>query len=224
MRPVPTDVRYFRSRLLRWFKKNARDFPWRRTADPWKVLIAEMMLQRTRASQVEVVYRDFFSRFKKPSDLLQAKPSVMRRTLLPLGLRWRIGNFRLLSKHLLNRFNGRVPETREELLSLPGVGQYVAGAVLSVAFRQREWIVDSNVVRVFKRFFGVSTRTEPRRDKKIIQLAKAYSYSRVPRQATLALLDFAFLICVPRMPKCTVCPVKGRCDFFHKDSPRVMRP
>lgn len=220
MGSVSEDVTYFRSRLLAWFSKNAREFPWRRTSDPWKILIAEMMLQRTKASQAEVVYRDFFSKFKKPSDLVKAKPSLIRKTLLPLGLTWRIANFRLLAKHLLNRFNGRVPNTREELLSLPGVGQYVAGAVLSVAFRQREWIVDSNVVRVFKRFFGITTRREARRDKPVIHLAQLYSHSHHPREAHLALLDFAALICGVRKPLCFICPLRARCRYPNK-TPRA---
>ncbi len=214
MAPDSEKIRFLRSRLLLWFERNARDYPWRRTSDPWRVLIAEMMLQRTKADQVEVVYKDFVRRFSKPSELVLANRQVVRRILLPLGLRWRISKFCLLGKELLSKFNGEVPRCREQLLTLPGVGDYVAGAVLSIAFMKPEWIVDSNVVRIFCRFFGAKVRNEARRDASIIALSKAFSKCRKPREANLALLDFAALICKPVNPGCRTCSIRRRCHYY----------
>jgi len=210
------EVGRFRRTLLRWFRKNARIYPWRQTTDPWKVLIAEMMLQRTKADQVVPVYRNFFRKFKTPADLIKARSVTIYEALESLGLTWRVANFRSLAKELVRRFNGHIPESRDQLLTLPGVGDYVAGAVLSIAFRQREWIVDSNVVRVFKRYFRISTSNEGRRDKLVVELAKQYCRSRNPREANLALLDLAALICVSRKPQCFKCPLRKGCSYPRK--------
>jgi len=162
-----------------------------------------------RADQVEKVYREFFTKFKKPSDAAIASSRTFRSTLLPLGLHWRIVNFRALARAIAATPGARVPRTRDELRSLPGVGDYVAGAVSSVAFNQREWIVDANVVRVFRRFFGIATSKEGRRDRHVIEMAKTYSDCRVPREANLAILDFAALICLPQKPLCRNCPIRN---------------
>jgi A/G-specific adenine glycosylase len=207
-------VAFMRQRLFRWFRQNARSYPWRTTKNPWRVLVAEMMLQRTKADQVERVYRQFFKRFKSPKDVVRADSSAVRRMLVPLGLRWRISKFRGVAHAINKRFQGKVPRTRDELLTLPGVGQYVAGAVLSVAFGRREWIVDANVVRVYRRFFGIKTSKEGRRDRLVVDLAKQYSDTDRPRDANLALLDFAAMICISGKPRCIICPLRSKCVFF----------
>lgn len=216
MLPSMRNIAFLRTRLLRWFKTNARNYPWRHTLNPWRVLIAEMMLQRTKADQVEAVYRDFFRKFKTPYDIANAKPQELRKTLFPLGLKWRITNFRSLSQMVESKFSGHLPKNRDVLRSLPGVGDYVAGAVMSIGYRRPEWIVDSNVVRIFKRFFGIATSKEGRRDKQIVKVAKLYSQNRKPRETNLALLDFAALICTPRNPQCLRCPVRKVCKYFNK--------
>jgi len=208
---------YFRRRLLYWFSANGLQFPWRETRNPWKILIAEMMLRRTKADQVEKVYREFIKHYKTPRDLLRGSPNKIKNILNPLGLNWRQQNFLDLAKTLVNELDAKIPSTRERLKQLPGVGDYVAGAVLSVGFGKREWIVDSNVVRVFKRFFGLKTTKEGRRDKPVIDLAKAYVNTTKPKEANLALLDFAAVICQPRLPKCDYCPLSKECNFRNKE-------
>lgn len=212
--PQAIEIEKFRGTLLRWFKKNKRDYPWRNTINPFRVLIAEMMLQRTKADQVVTVYKKFFMEFKKPSDVTHVTMRKLNRLLYPLGLKWRIKRFKEVSQELINNFNGKVPQKRDEILTLPGVGEYVAGIVLSIAFNKKEWIVDSNVVRVVKRYFGISTSKEGRRDKHVIELAKKYVNSANPKNANLALLDFAALICTPRSPKHNECPLSKNCRFL----------
>lgn len=219
MIPNRRSIALLRRHLLNWFKENARDYPWRRTSDPWKLLVAEMMLQRTKSEQVVPVYKDFLRRFKKPQDVVRADSQILRRVLWPLGLRWRIALFRLMARKLVNEFGGRVPSTRDQLLSLPGVGNYVAGAVLSFAFNRNEWIVDSNIVRVFKRVFGVATGNEGRRDQAIVEIARYYCNSPKPREANLALIDFASIVCVPKNPRCSICFLRERCYFFLRKRP-----
>jgi len=214
MIPEASKIRQFRRRLLNWFQHHQRDYPWRRTRDPWRVLTAEMMLQRTKADQVEKVYGEFFRQFKTPSDAVNASSRTFRKALLPLGLHWRISNFRAIARVFAATSSQRVPRSREELVLLPGVGEYVAGAVLSVAYDQPEWIVDANIVRVFRRFFDISTSKEGRRDRHVIEMAKIYSNCRTPREANLALLDFAALVCIPRKPRCEGCPIRRNCAFY----------
>ena len=205
------DVFAFRRKLLRWFAIHERTFPWRETRDPFKLLLAEMMLQRTKAEQVVPVYIELIRIAGKPELLARLRITSLRRTLRPLGLHWRVENFRDVSRTLLRSYNGVLPRTKGELTSLPGIGDYVAGVVLAIGFRKREWIVDSNIVRVYRRFFGLTTSKEGRRDRHVVEIAKLYANSLKPREATLALLDFAALVCKPRNPECQNCPVQKEC-------------
>lgn len=173
-----------------------------------------MMLQRTKADQVQPIYFDFFSHFKSPYDVARANMRRLNHILYSLGLRWRIKKFKEVSQSIVKISGGKIPETREEILRLPGVGDYIAGIVLSVAFNKKEWIVDSNVVRVFKRYFGILTSKEGRRDKHVIDIAKIYVNCRNPRKANFALLDFGALICSARKPKHEQCPLNKNCYYF----------
>jgi len=139
----------------------------------------------------------------------------------PLGLKWRLPAFGLVARELREKYECKVPENREELKTLPGVGEYVAGAVLSVAFGKREWIVDSNIVRVFKRYLGIKTTGEGRRDKHVIEMAKLYVSTKKPAEANLGLLDFAALICIPGNPRCTSCPLCKTCYYYSRSGGQV---
>lgn len=213
MTPARGNVRTFRAKIMRWFNAHGRTYPWRETSDPFKVLIAEMMLRRTKADQVRVVYEQLFEKYPDVKSLATAKSRNVEKILYPLGLKWRTPAFVLVAKELYERYQGRVPETRHELTTLTGVGEYVAGAVLSVAFGKKEWIVDSNIVRLFRRYFGIKTSKEGRRDKHVIELARAYASGRNPRKANLAILDISALICKPANPLCKKCPLEEGCHY-----------
>jgi A/G-specific adenine glycosylase len=188
-----------------------RHYPWRTTEDAFKVLIAEMMLRRTKADQVQNVYNELFKKYQSINSLASAADEKLVEILYPLGLHWRTSSFKKVAQAIKDKFNGSVPSQREELVTLPGVGEYVAGAVLSFAFNKKEWIVDANIVRFFKRYYGLKTTKEGRRDKHIIEIAKIYCSSTVPRKANLAILDFTSLICKPNKPNCSMCPISGNC-------------
>jgi A/G-specific adenine glycosylase len=171
-----------------------------------------MMLRRTNANQVEKVYVELFDKFPDSYSISKADEKKIEEILTPLGLKWRIPSIISVTKIIQKEYSGIIPCTREELTKLPGIGEYVAGAVLSIAFNKREWIVDSNVVRVFKRFFAISTSKEGRRDKHIIEIAKVYSSCNSPRDANLAILDFAAKVCTSgNRPHCSICPLKDFC-------------
>jgi len=155
--PSENQVVTFRNNILKWFADNKREYPWRETDDPFKVLIAEIMLRRTKANQVVNVYNKLFSKYPGIIDLANANDEQLEQIIYPLGLKWRSPTFKMVAKEILIRHNGKVPQERESLLSLPGIGNYVAGAVLSIAYNHQEWLIDSNVVRLLKRYFGIST-------------------------------------------------------------------
>lgn len=203
----------FRHKIVLWHHRHKRSYPWRTTKDPFRVLIAEMMLRRTKADQVKGVYKRLFNEFPNLNSLAIANNRRLFKILYPLGLKWRMPSFRSVAREIKDRYRGEVPAIREELKTLPGVGDYVAGAVLSIAFKKKEWIVDSNVVRVFKRYFGIRTSIEGRRDRHVIGMAKRYILYKNPRRANLALLDFTSLICKPRDPECGICPIIKTCFF-----------
>jgi A/G-specific adenine glycosylase len=211
--PSIESIRLFRSKVIRWFNKNQRSYPWRETQDPFRVLIAEMMLRRTKADQVKAVYERLFEEYPDVKTMAKAGNKELERILYPLGLKWRTPAFGLVAREVKEKYQCKIPEAREELTTLPGVGEYVAGAVLSIAYGKKEWIVDSNIVRLFKRYFGIKTSKEGRRDKHVVEIAKAYVSGKDPRKANLAILDFAALICLPRDPKCTDCPVSATCHY-----------
>lgn len=208
------EIAKFRRGILRWFSTHARDYPWRKTDDPFKVLIAEMMLRRTKADQVKRVYEDFFNKYDNIDAISASTKEEVEKILAPLGLNWRTPAFTSIVREIKEKYDGKVPETRNDLLTLPGVGDYVAGAVLSISQGKREWIVDSNIVRLFKRYFGIETSKEGRRDKHIIALAKRYVDTKDPRTANLAILDFTALICTPKNPKHSDCLLKNGCHYF----------
>lgn len=211
--PEMKRIRELRRRIIRWFQNNERDYPWRKISDPYRILIAEMMLQRTKADQVVGVYNRFFDIFRTPQDVSSSRRQKIERILWPLGLQWRMKNFKEVSKELTKSFGGKVPDNRQDLKRLPGVGDYAAGMVLSTAFHRSEWAVDSNVVRVFKRYFGIATSKEGRRDRHVVEMARVYSSGRRPREANLGLVDFSALVCLPRNPRCDICMLSKRCDY-----------
>jgi len=211
--PSGQHIRLFRSKIIRWFNTNKRTYPWRETQDPFKVLIAEMMLRRTKADQVKAVYNRLFAEYPDVETMAKAGNKELEQILYPLGLKWRTPAFGLVAREVKEKYQCKIPEAREELTTLPGVGEYVAGAVLSIAYGKNEWIVDSSIVRLFRRYFGIKTSKEGRRDKPVVEIAKAYVSGKDPRKANLALLDFAALICLPRDPRCTQCPVSAACHY-----------
>lgn len=207
------DICIFRNKIIRWFNKNGRTYPWRETRDPFKVLIAEMMLRRTKADQVTQVYERLFTEYPDIEAVANAEDKKLEQILYPLGLKWRTPAFALVAREMREKYQCKIPETRKKLTALPGIGEYVAGALLSIAYGKKEWIVDSNIVRLFKRYFGVKTSKEGRRDKHVIEIAKIYASGRNPRKANLAILDFSALVCTPRKPDCEKCPLRKRCHY-----------
>ncbi|MCP5103879.1 MAG: DNA glycosylase, partial [bacterium] len=128
-----------------------------------------------------------------------------------LGLHWRSSHFIKAAKYVIENFNGEFPDNREELLKIPGVGDYVAGAILTVCFNKPEYVVDSNIARFINRFYGLNLNGEIRRKKKIIDLAKELFNTAEPGTFLFAILDFTFRVCKPQKPDCSNCVINQSC-------------
>jgi A/G-specific adenine glycosylase len=208
------DAAYFRSRLRAWFRQHARSFPWRETTDPFHILLAEILLQKTDAPKVVPVYLRMVKDFPTPEAVGAARVERLSRLVAPVGLDYRAERLRGIAAALVRDHGGAVPASEEALMLLPGIGRYIARAVCAQAFGQRRAVLDTNVVRVLGRFFGVtSLRPRARDDPQMWAVAQFLLPHRVSdaREWNWALLDFAALVCTHRHPAHSTCPVRRRC-------------
>lgn len=211
-----SDGSWIRRQALMWFRDHGRTFPWRASADPYVVLITEVLLQRTRADLVESIFDRFFARFPTPQVLSEASSNEVVEILRPLGFLHRSARLTSLGTALVERHQGRVPRSKDALLALPGVGEYVANAVLTICFRQRRPLVDPNIIRLVDRLLGFqSARPRPRDDAFLWHLISELLPSRGAREFNLALLDLGSVICRPKRPRCSCCPLRARCAAFN---------
>ncbi|MZP42178.1 A/G-specific adenine glycosylase [Heliobacterium gestii] len=201
--------------LLQWYDRNKRDLPWRRTKDPYAIWVSEVMLQQTRVETAIPYYHAFLKRFPDPAALATAPEEVVLKAWEGLGYYSRARHLQLAVRLLLERFDGRVPADREQFRSLPGVGPYIGGAVLSIAFALPIPAVDGNVCRVFARFFGWS---DPVGSPALLRQAQQASQAQLDRLSrervadwTQALMELGALVCLPRSARCAGCPLADCC-------------
>lgn len=204
----------FSQLLLKWYyREDKRSFPWRESKNPYHILMAEIMLQRTKADQVVPAYLSFIQRFPSVNDLSKARLPQIEVYFSKLGLLWRAKNVARLADTLVRNF-GEIPSTREELMSLPGVGEYVADAVLCFAYDRDVAIVDANVCRVIGRVFGLKPKGEARRDPAYRRTAEQLLPKGKCSEFNWALIDHASMICRPTNPKCGICPLNHICNYY----------
>lgn len=208
-RSFPIDQ--FHTSLLAWGTEHKRTFPWRATSNPFYIMIAELMLRRTQARQVIDIYSNFLKEYPDVHALATAPAEDVTRSLFSLGLSWRSPAFQQIAHLLIHQHNGEVPSSYDTLVSLPGIGDYVASAVCCFAFGQAIAIVDTNTVRVVGRLFGLTTHAESRRRKPVRSLLETLLSQEEPGAYNYALLDIAALICTPVDPNCLECPLLSYC-------------
>jgi len=207
----PSRRRRFVQRLLRWYAGNGRDLPWRRTRDPYRILVSEIMLQQTQVSRVIPKYREWVRRYPSLGALAAAPVREVREAWYPLGYNIRPVRLREIARTVLKRHGGRLPDTRDELLRLKGIGRYTAGAVLTFAHGRPEPILDTNVRRVLRRVF-CGTRQVSDRDlwalsEALLPVRQAYNFNQ-------ALMDFGATVCTARAPACPDCPLRRLCRAY----------
>src|SRR5438445_526721 len=217
----PRTAQPFTRKLLAWYRRAARDLPWRRTRDPYRVLVSEFMLQQTQVSRVAEYYPRFLARFPDLETLASARPRAVREAWEGLGYYARARNLHALAKQV-SGVGGQVPADPNELVKLPGVGPYTAGAVASFAYEKPVPAVDTNVARVIRRvFFGTdasrishpASRLRHPASRQIWELTRALVPKTGKRawKFNQAIMELGALICVARKPKCPECPVRPVC-------------
>ena len=198
----------FRDHLARWFGNNKRAFPWRRPGlNPWQVLLVEMSLQRTKAEQVARIADELLSLGETPASFLSNSKKLAPR-LASLGLHWRSANLASAAEFVSDQLAGEVPDNWQELTAIPGVGDYIASAVLCFAFGRPSVLMDTNTVRIARRFLGDPDLPNWRLRLALHELAGPAGTDVGWNQA---LLDLGALVCTARTPKCDVCPVRASC-------------
>lgn len=212
-----------RNKLLQWFARSGRTFLWRTTRDPYVIVIAEILLKRTGAPVVDRFLPGFLQSFPTVACLSETPTEVLEHALAPVGLtRQRAQQFRALGEALIAQFAGKIPCSKEELISLPGIGEYTAAAVLCFAYGQPQALVDTNVARIITRVADiVPSRYEARRSPEIWEAAQALVGTDADdvRHVNWALLDLGASICKVRDPRCQECPLRAPCRFAvtHRD-------
>jgi A/G-specific adenine glycosylase len=195
-----------RGKLLRWYDKNKRDLPWRNTKDPYAIWVAETMLQQTQVKTVVPYYEKFLKAFSTVEALARAPRQRVLHLWSGLGYYRRAENLKQAARQLVRHHEGTIPRTYDELRALPGIGDYTAGAVLSIAYQQRYPALDGNTRRVLSRLFNLAGDRELRAC--AVQLVPLSN----PGNFNQALMELGATICAPQEPRCAACPVASDCS------------
>ena len=210
--------RRFRRRLLGWYRKHARDLPWRHTRDPYRILVSEMMLQQTQVDRVLPKYEEWIRKYPTLEALASARPADAARTWRPLGYNARPLRLHSIAREVTSRYGGELPSDEPTLRSFKGIGAYTAGAVQSFAFGRRAAIVDTNVARVlFRVFVGRGDRKASTLKKHLWSLSTALLPRRNVFDFNQALMDIGATVCVARHPRCPDCPMRPICAAYPFD-------
>ncbi|HEX4148959.1 MAG TPA: A/G-specific adenine glycosylase [Pirellulales bacterium] len=207
--------RQLRRRLLAWYAAHARDLPWRRTRDPYAIWVSEIMLQQTQVATVEGYFERFLSTFPTVSALAAAPAEQVLRQWEGLGYYRRARQMQAAAQEIDREHGGRFPRDRAQVLALPGIGRYTAGAILSIAFGQREPILEANTFRLLSRL--IAYRGDPQSPagrQALWQAAEELVPVKDAGAFNQALMELGSLVCTPRAPRCDACPVQSLCRAF----------
>jgi len=225
-RPLPASAerQRFRRNLLAWYRRNGRDLPWRKTDDPYHILVSEIMLQQTQVDRVLPKYHEWLGKYPTLELLAEAPPEDVSETWRPLGYNIRPKRLQSIAQQAVERYEGRLPSDHETLLSFKGIGAYTAGAIRSFAFRERAAILDTNVARVLYRVFvgrrtkmmaseGASLKAHAMK-KHLWAVSEAVLPFKHAFDFNQALMDFGALHCSARKPLCAGCPMARFCRSY----------
>jgi A/G-specific adenine glycosylase len=213
--PASSDRRRFRQRLLAWYRRHGRDLPWRKTSDPYHILVSEIMLQQTQVDRVLPKYAEWLEKYPSLQALAAAPEHDVAQTWRPLGYNIRPKRLQSIAREAVVRYDGKLPADETTLLSFKGIGQYTAGAIRSFAFRERAAILDTNVARVlFRVFVGRGDPKSHAMKRHLWALSETLVPSRHVFDFNQALMDLGAMVCVARNPKCLVCPMTKSCRAF----------
>jgi len=209
----------FRERIIHWYIEfGDKHLPWRKTHDPWAILVAAFLLRKTTTIQVVKIYEEFLRRYPKPKALLSASEEEIKKLIRPLGIEHqRARHLKDLAEYIEKKFGGKIPCVKDKLKELPGVGDYIASEVLLGACSKPEPLLDRNMIRIIERVFGVkSSKKRPHTDPKMWAFARML-VPKDPNEAKVfnyGILDFARKACTTRKPRCSECPIRDICNYY----------
>ena len=205
----------FSLKLIKWYNVNKRELPWRKTDDPYKIWISEIILQQTRVDQGLPYYLNFVKEFPNIQKLADASEEKVLKLWQGLGYYSRARNLHFTSKFISNELKGKFPKKYNELIKLKGVGEYTASAVASFAYNEKKAVLDGNVFRVLSRYYGIKVPIDSSKGK---QIFKSLAYKNLPKlnYATYnqAIMEFGALHCKPAIPDCGICQLNVKCWAF----------
>ncbi len=206
------DKRYFSDKVVKWYEQNKRDLPWRRTADPYKIWLSEIILQQTRVNQGLPYYLKFVDKYPTVSALAAASQQEVLRLWQGLGYYSRARNLHECAQQVVDNHAAIFPDSFQGLRKLKGVGDYTAAAIASIAYKESVAVVDGNVFRVLSRVFGIDAPIDtPGGKKKFGELANEIIDSKNPDIHNQAVMEFGALHCTPKSPKCEDCVLESGC-------------
>lgn len=198
--------------LLEWYDEHKRDLPWRRDKDPYKIWVSEVMLQQTRVEAVKAYFERWITRFPTLESLAEAAEEEVIQYWQGLGYYSRARNLQRGAQEVVTTYGGQMPKTKKEVAALAGIGDYTSGAILSIAYDQREPAIDGNVLRVFSRLYciegDIATTTTKGQIRELVEKDMPMRHSGDFNQA---IMDLGSAICIPKAPRCDSCPFTDRC-------------
>ncbi len=210
-----TDIEFLRKQLIKWYLANHRDLPWRRSKNAYHIWVSEVMLQQTQVNTVLNYYRQFLKTFPNIQKLAGADLQVILKVWEGMGYYARAQNLHRAAKAVIQDHGGKIPDTWEVFHSLPGVGDYIAAAVLSIAFDQAHAVVDGNVKRVLARLYKIDAPVnQASSNKRFKEAADKLLDSQQPGIFNQAMMELGALICTPRNPSCNACPLNHFCRAY----------
>jgi A/G-specific adenine glycosylase len=213
------DIQFFRKNLIAWYLNNHRSLPWRKTKDPYRIWVSEVMLQQTQVNTVLPYYREFLQKFPTVKRLARARLHDVLKVWEGLGYYARARNLHRASGIVQQQYNGVIPTTWKQFRALPGVGDYIAAAVLSIAFEQPYAVVDGNVKRVLARLQCIDApANNSTSTKRFKETAEALKNSQMPGTYNQAIMELGAIICKPRNPLCDACPLQQVCLAYQTNT------
>lgn len=219
MKQIFSEITEFRAELIRWYERHGRQLPWRENWDPYSILVSELMLQQTQVATVIGYYGRWFERFPTLRDLANAGEADVLHAWQGLGYYARARNLHKFAKRVVDEMSGVFPSDVEELIRLPGVGRYTAGAIASFSFNLPAPIVDANVERVVSRLLNLQQPVDQREGREAVwDFAARYAQGENARILNSALMELGATLCSVRKPLCLHCPVRAFCAAKEPDS------
>ncbi len=209
--------------LLIWYRNNARDLPWRKDKDAYKIWVSEIMLQQTRVEAVRDYFNRWIDRFPTIESLAEASEQEVLTYWQGLGYYTRARHLLAGVREVCADYGRKVPDNITAIQRLPGVGEYTAGAIASIAYNQPVPAIDGNVLRIFSRLFGIEDDITKQAAKcKIDCLIRAHIPSRQPGDFNQSLMDLGAMVCIPRQPRCHLCPLSNLCEAYTREIQDVL--